>query len=197
MLQTQSIGFNHIYVNSERSITNRTKPPEKEYLIRTTQPTVMDATATNEETTMIESTITTSREDPTTLIDEATEKREITEPTTEITQTTQGDTTILTTTLTVGFTDVEQRYNSKAEPQTTTTKSEELTTLNNAILEDNVMSRTKNLSIDNSKSTSSSTTKALPSELEEILNETKGSEDDDYDYDYNEPSLPPSLPNLR
>lgn len=36
----------------------------------------------------------------------------------------------------------------------------------------------------------------IPPEIEAILNRTK-QKDPDYEYDYNEPSLPPSLPNLR
>ncbi|XP_021916025.1 uncharacterized protein LOC110828042 isoform X2 [Zootermopsis nevadensis] len=38
--------------------------------------------------------------------------------------------------------------------------------------------------------------RAIPPEIEAILNITR-KKDDDYEYDYNEPSLPPSLPNLR
>jgi hypothetical protein len=38
--------------------------------------------------------------------------------------------------------------------------------------------------------------RAIPPEIEAILNITH-KRDDDYVYDYNEPSLPPSLPNLR
>jgi hypothetical protein len=39
-------------------------------------------------------------------------------------------------------------------------------------------------------------TRSIPPEIEAILNITH-KKDDDYEYDYNEPSLPPSLPNLR
>lgn len=38
--------------------------------------------------------------------------------------------------------------------------------------------------------------RAIPPEIEAILNITH-KRDDDYEYDYNEPSLPPSLPNVR
>lgn len=38
--------------------------------------------------------------------------------------------------------------------------------------------------------------RAIPPEIEAILNITR-KKDNDYEYDYNEPSLPPSLPNLR
>jgi hypothetical protein len=38
--------------------------------------------------------------------------------------------------------------------------------------------------------------RAIPPDIEAILNITH-KKDDDYEYDYNEPSLPPSLPNLR
>lgn len=38
--------------------------------------------------------------------------------------------------------------------------------------------------------------RSIPAEIEAILNITH-KKDDDYEYDYNEPSLPPSLPNLR
>lgn len=40
-------------------------------------------------------------------------------------------------------------------------------------------------------------TAAIPPEIEAILNRTKNKNDDYDDYDYNEPSLPPSLPNLK
>jgi hypothetical protein len=39
-------------------------------------------------------------------------------------------------------------------------------------------------------------TRSIPPDIEAILNITH-KKDDDYEYDYNEPSLPPSLPNLR
>jgi hypothetical protein len=38
--------------------------------------------------------------------------------------------------------------------------------------------------------------RSIPPEIEAILNITR-KKDNDYEYDYNEPSLPPSLPNLR
>ena len=38
--------------------------------------------------------------------------------------------------------------------------------------------------------------KEISSEIEALLNRTR-EKDEDYEYDYNEPSLPPSLPNLR
>lgn len=46
-------------------------------------------------------------------------------------------------------------------------------------------------------SISSSTTKSIPPEIEAILNITKKKEDGDYELDYDEPTLPPSLPNLK
>lgn len=46
------------------------------------------------------------------------------------------------------------------------------------------------------ESNSSSPVRAIPDVLEAILNRTLAKEEE-YDYDYNEPSLPPSLPNLK
>ena len=37
----------------------------------------------------------------------------------------------------------------------------------------------------------------LPPDIETILNSSKHKINDDIDYDYNEPTLPPSLPNLK
>lgn len=73
---------------------------------------------------------------------------------------------------------------------TTTDFSAEVTTETDDIAEVDLESKVK---------VSSVTVKSLgkiPSDVEAILNITKN-KDADYDYDYNEPSLPPSLPNLR
>ncbi|XP_039292643.1 uncharacterized protein LOC111051685 isoform X2 [Nilaparvata lugens] len=53
-------------------------------------------------------------------------------------------------------------------------------------------------SLKSNESSTTTTMKAIPPELEAILNSTQNKEpSEDYDYDYNESSLPPSLPNLR
>lgn len=48
-----------------------------------------------------------------------------------------------------------------------------------------------------SKAESTVTMKTIPPEIEAILNITKKKQEGDYELDYDEPTLPPSLPNLK
>lgn len=50
---------------------------------------------------------------------------------------------------------------------------------------------------DDVTSTTANPVKTLPLDIEALLNITQQEKDEDYVYDYNEPTLPPSLPNLR
>ncbi|KAL1140479.1 hypothetical protein AAG570_000411 [Ranatra chinensis] len=85
--------------------------------------------------------------------------------------------------------------------------TEERSGISNDLLdEDFTYASTTDITTENSEVNSSITTAqplnnaerkdTIPIEIEAILNRTREN-DEDYEYDYNEPSLPPSLPNLR
>lgn len=199
VFQTQSISFNHLYVNSERSITNKETESKNDSQLQT-QPSPSDFTAPSEETTTLETTMTTIKEEATTIEQpkETEEPKETTAITTEVSYTTDKDTTIISTTIT-DFVDSEQRINLRRGDDMTTSKIEELmaTTIGSETNSTSTVAGdlTKNSKLD----TTYGPEKSLPSEVEAILNQTNlANKDEDYnDYDYNESSLPPSLPNLR
>lgn len=195
MFQTQSISVNHLYVNSERSITNKAGETNN-YTQPQTQPFPNDSTTSSEETTTLETTVTTMKEEATTMEEES---KETTAITTEVTPTTTDkDVTVMSTTIT-DFVDAEQRINLKRGEDMTTSRMEELiaTTISSDTNSTSTLAGdlTKNSKLD----TTYGPEKSLPSDVEAILNQTNmASKDEDYsDYDYNESSLPPSLPNLR
>ncbi|KAG8282581.1 hypothetical protein J6590_033286 [Homalodisca vitripennis] len=198
-MNTQVIDVNHLYLNSERSITGSVKHVENiDTSIITTQTSMEDTTSVSGETTTTQDTTTTERDETTTMEEDG--MRETTEVTTDTLSTTGvEDTTLPSTTLVTGFTDTEERLIARVEDLTTTSRAEELTTMVNTTPNDTTTTTMVTPEI-NGKNTSSSSglNKSLPTEIEAILNKTKlVNKDEDYDYDYNEPSLPPSLPNLR
>ncbi|XP_054287465.1 uncharacterized protein LOC129003203 [Macrosteles quadrilineatus] len=192
---------NHLHVNSERSITGSKKHSgNKDQLIQTTQPMPADTTLAEEETsTSLETT--TLKEESTTIEAETTETTEAT--TFETSIATEGDTTLIpSTTVVPNLPDVEERVNAQGKEEETTVKVEDVTTQislpsHNSTSANNTKNHETTEEIDKHNSIPGPD-KLLPTEIEAILNKTKlANQEEDYDYDYNEPSLPPSLPNLR
>ncbi|GLV37507.1 uncharacterized protein CBL_20321 [Carabus blaptoides fortunei] len=92
--------------------------------------------------------------------------------------------------------DVELIEETTTDEPTTTLEPEVTSTENPNILDTmEILSKTEA----NNLTATLTPFKKIPPEIEAILNITKNinKKDEDYEYDYNEPSLPPSLPNLK
>lgn len=145
-----------------------------------------DATEVNTETTETETTemttleITTEEATTTDEMDLTTETEEILNITTEISNTTE-----CTETTSYNFSsNAEEKIDttelSTYEPETTT-----------------ILMTTEEVATEIDATATVSPLKKIPEEIEALLNITSSKKDQDYEYDYNEPTLPPSLPNLR
>lgn len=188
-----------------KTLPNSTKTANITQTTTTTQPmtTTIIIYTTNTDmrnpTTFTDIEITTDFETTTDLT--TTESHTSTITTTEV-PTTTDETTITTMSNSI-FNDTEERMVSRFDDDLTSTLKAEDDTEGSTQTETTIIPTTiDGMEMEHKGGAEKKTNnvsdpiKSIPSELETILNNTHD-KDEDYEYDYNEPSLPPSLPNLR
>ncbi|XP_026670584.1 uncharacterized protein LOC108626321 [Ceratina calcarata] len=157
-----------------------------------------------EEDLATDDTVTTATEELTTLLSDAIGNDSVTEMQEKqlnLTSKTKGTTSFTSEELELRF----EHVNSTAEPVTVVTEStgkgsvtrtSSTVLMPDDILVMNVTVKT-NVSVGHIHGVTINPIRSIPPDVEAILNITHREKDDDYDYDYSEPTLPPSLPNVR
>lgn len=71
-------------------------------------------------------------------------------------------------------------------------------TSSTVLMPDDILVTVKtNVSVSHIQGVTINPIRSIPPDVEAILNITHREKGEDYDYDYSEPTLPPSLPNVR
>ncbi|XP_012144607.2 uncharacterized protein LOC100881394 [Megachile rotundata] len=214
------------YVKSSPQIVTTTQSSSEEWTT-SVESTTLEATLSSKEddpandssttfssSTVDESTITTTESlssvddtttESTTLLPEASGNDTVTEEEKKIDVTVRNENTTQSSSTNVELEQDPQLVNSTVDPVVTTesmgkggsvSKTSSTVLMPDDILVMNVTVKT-NVSVGHIQGVTINPVRSIPPDVEAILNITHRQKGEEYDYDYSEPTLPPSLPNVR